>query len=104
MRPSRSQVIGTLAAVGLLAALVVVGRLDGPGRLGRLSAPASTAATPPTPPPAGTTDTTIGLPAPPRLRGVPLVGTGLAALLVQAVQFAYQRNGGAGGCGRRALR
>jgi hypothetical protein len=82
MRPSRSQVIGTLAAVGLLAALVVVGRLDGPGRLGRLSAPASTAATPPTPPPAGTTDTTIGLPAPPRLRGVPLVGTGLAALLV----------------------
>jgi hypothetical protein len=82
MRPSRSQVIGTLAAVALLAALVVVGRLDAPGRLGRVSAPASTAATPPTPPPAGTTDTTIGLPAPPRLRGVPLVGTGLAALLV----------------------
>jgi hypothetical protein len=82
MRPSRSQVIGTLTAVGLLAALVVVGRLDGPGRLGRLSAPASTAATPPTPPPAGTTDTTIGLPAPPRLRGVPLKGTGLVALLV----------------------
>src|SRR5215216_3758440 len=82
MRPSRSQVIGTLAAVGLLAALVVVGRLDGPGRLGRLSAPASTAATPLTPAPAGTTDTTIGLPTPPRLRGVPLVGTGLAALLV----------------------
>jgi hypothetical protein len=72
MRPSRSQMIGTLAAVGLLAALVVVGRLDAPGRLGRVSAPA----------PAGTTDTIVGLPTPPRLRGVPLGGTGLAALLV----------------------
>ena len=72
MRPSRSQVIGTLAAVGLLAALVVVGRLDGPGRLGRVSAAA----------PAATTETTIGLPTPPRLRGVALKGTGLAALLV----------------------
>jgi hypothetical protein len=72
MRPSRSQVIGTLAAVALLAALVVVGRLDGPGRLGRVSAAA----------PAATTETTIGLPTPPRLRGVPLKGTGLAALLV----------------------
>src|SRR5215213_2361177 len=78
MRPSRSQVIGTLAAVALLAALVVVGRLDAPGRLGRVSAPASTA-TPPTPP---TTDTIVGLPTPPRPRGVPLEGTGLAALLV----------------------
>jgi hypothetical protein len=74
MRPSRSQVIGTLAAVGLLAALVVVGRLDAPGRLGRVSAAA----------PAATTETTIGLPPPPRLRGVPLAGTGLAALLVPA--------------------
>ena len=72
MRPSRSQVIGTLAAVALLAALVVVGRLDAPGRLGRVSAAA----------PAATTETTIGLPTPPRLRGVPLKGTGLAALLV----------------------
>ena len=36
MRPSRAQVIGTLAAVGLLAALVVVGRLNAAGRLGRL--------------------------------------------------------------------
>jgi hypothetical protein len=72
MRPSRSQVIGTLAAVALLAALVVVGRLDAPGRLGRVSAAA----------PAATTETTIGLPTPPRLRGVPLAGTGLAALLV----------------------
>jgi hypothetical protein len=83
MRPSRGQVIGTLGAVALLAALVVVGRLDAPGRLGRVSAPASIAATPPSPPsPAGTTDTTDGLPTPPRLRGVPLGGTGLAALLV----------------------
>jgi hypothetical protein len=72
MRPSRSQVIGTLAAVALLAALAVVGRLDAPGRLGRVSAAA----------PAATTETTIGLPTPPRLRGVPLKGTGLAALLV----------------------
>jgi hypothetical protein len=79
MRPSRSQVIGTLAAVGLLAALVVVGRLDAPGRLGQVSAPASTTATPPTPP---STDTMVGLPPPPRLRGVPLAGTGLAALLI----------------------
>jgi hypothetical protein len=79
MRPSRSQVIGTLAAVGLLAALVVVGRLDAPGRLGRLPAPASTTATPSIPPP---TDTIVGLPPPPRLRGVPLVGSGLAALLI----------------------
>jgi hypothetical protein len=78
MRPSRS-VIGTLGAVALVAALVVVGRLDAPGRLGRVSAPASTTATPPTPP---TTDTIVGLPTPPRLRGVPLEGTGLAALLV----------------------
>jgi hypothetical protein len=70
MRPSRSQVIGTLGAVGLLAALVVVGRLDAPGRLGRVSTPA------------GTTDTIVGLPTPPRLRGVPLEGTGLAALLI----------------------
>src|SRR4029450_5819061 len=70
MRPSRSQVIGTLVAVGLLAALVVVGRLDAPGRLGRVSTPA------------GTTDTIVGLPTPPRLRGVPLEGTGLAALLI----------------------
>jgi hypothetical protein len=72
MRPSRGQVIGTLGAVGLLAALVVVGRLDAPGRLGRVSAPA----------PAGTTETIIGLPTPPRLRGVPLGSTGLAALVV----------------------
>jgi hypothetical protein len=72
MRPSRSQVIGTLAAVALLAALVVVGRLDAPGRLGRVAAAA----------PAATTETTIGLPTPPRLRGLPLKGTGLAALLV----------------------
>jgi hypothetical protein len=72
MRPSRGQVIGTLGAVALLAALVVVGRLDAPGRLGRLSAPA----------PAGTTETIIGLPTPPRPRGVPLEGTGLAALLI----------------------
>jgi hypothetical protein len=83
MRPSRGQVIGTLGAVALLAALVVVGRLDAPGRPAQVSAPASTAATPPTPPPtADTTGTTVGLPAPPRLRGVPLAGTGLAALLV----------------------
>jgi hypothetical protein len=79
MRPSRSQVIGTLGAVGLLAALVVVGRLDAPGRLGRVSAPASATATPSTSP---TTDTIVGLPTPPRLRGAPLGGTGLAALLV----------------------
>jgi hypothetical protein len=85
MRPSRGQVIGTLGGVALLAALVVVGRLDAPGRLGRVSAPDSTTATPPTPP---TTDTIVGLPTPPRprgvprLRGVPLGGTGLAALLV----------------------
>lgn len=83
MRPSRDQVIGTLGAVALLAALLVVGRLDAPGRPPQVSAPASTTATPPTPPPtAATTDTTVGLPAPPRLRGVPLAGTGLAALLV----------------------
>jgi hypothetical protein len=81
MRPSRSQVIGTLGAVALLTALVVVGRLDGPGRLGRMSVPASTAATPPTPP-AATTDPTVGLPTSPGLRGVPLEGTGLATLLV----------------------
>lgn len=72
MRPSRGQMIGTLGAVALLAALVVVGRLDAPGRLGRLSAPA----------PAGTTETIIGLSTPPRPRGVPLEGTGLAALLI----------------------
>ena len=72
MRPSRSQVIGTLGAVALLAALVVVGRLDAPGRLGRLSAPT----------PAGTTETIVGRPTPPRLRGVLLAGTGLAALLI----------------------
>jgi hypothetical protein len=71
MRPSRGQLIGTLGAVALLAALVVVGRLDAPGRLSRLSAPA----------PAGTTETIVGLPTPPRPRGVPLEGTGLAALL-----------------------
>jgi hypothetical protein len=83
MRPSRGQVIGALGAVGLLAALVVVGRLDAPGRLGRVSAPASIAAAPPSPPsPAGTTDTTAGLPPPPRLRGVPAGGTGVAALVV----------------------
>src|SRR5215208_1404552 len=76
MRPSRSQVIGTLGAVALLAALVVVGRLDAPGRLGRVSTPASATATPPTPP------TTVALPAPSQLRGVPLAGTGLAALLI----------------------
>ena len=76
MRPSRSQVIGTLGAVALLAALVVVGRLDAPGRLGRVSAPASTTATLPTPP------TTVALPARSQLRGVPLAGTGLAALLI----------------------
>jgi hypothetical protein len=79
MRPSRSQVIGTLGAVGLLAALVVVGRLNAPEHLGRVSAPASTTAIPPAPPP---TDTVAGLPRPPRPRGVPLAGTGLAALLV----------------------
>jgi hypothetical protein len=79
MRPSRSQVIGTLGAVALLAALVVVGRLNAPGRLGRLPAPASTTATPPAPPPPGTI---VGGPTPPQLRGVPLEGTGLAALLV----------------------
>jgi hypothetical protein len=85
MRPSRGQVIGTLGGVALLAALVVVGRLDAPGRLGRVSAPDSTTATPPTSP---TTDTIVGLPTQPRprgvprLRGVPLEGTGLAALLV----------------------
>jgi hypothetical protein len=66
MRPSRGQLIGTLGAVALLAALVVVGRLDAPGRLGRLSAAA----------PAGTTETIVGRPTPPRLRGVPLAGTG----------------------------
>lgn len=77
MRPSRGQVIGTLGAVALLAALVVVGRLDAPGRPPQVSAPASTTATPPTPPP--TAATTV---PPPRLRGVPLEGTGLAALLI----------------------
>jgi hypothetical protein len=83
MRPSRGQVIGTLGAVALLAALVAVGRLDAPGRPRRASAPASTTATPPTPPPtAGTTDTTVRPPTPPRLRGVPLAGTGGAALLI----------------------
>jgi hypothetical protein len=76
MRPSRSQVIGTLGAVALLAALVLVGRLGAPGRSPQVSAPASTTATPPTPP------STVVLPAPPRLRGVPLAGTGLAALVV----------------------
>jgi hypothetical protein len=79
MRPSRGQVIGTLGAVALLAALVVVGRLDAPGRPPQVSAPASTTATPPT---ADMTATTVPLPAPPRLRGVPLAGTGLAALLL----------------------
>jgi hypothetical protein len=79
MRPSRSQVIGTLGAVALVAALVVVGRLDAPGRLGRLPAPTSATATAPTPP---RTDTIVSVPTPPRLRGVPLEGTGLAALLV----------------------
>jgi hypothetical protein len=85
MRPSRGQVIGTLGAVALLAALVVVGRLDAPGRPHRASAPssASTTATPPTlPPTAGTTDTTVRPPTPPRLRGVPLGGSGVAALLL----------------------
>jgi hypothetical protein len=83
MRPSRGQVIGTLGAVALLAALVVVvGRLDAPGRPRRVSAPspASTTATPPTSPP--TAATTVRLPTPPRLRGVPLAGTGVAALLI----------------------
>ncbi|HEX8135727.1 MAG TPA: hypothetical protein VF880_20135, partial [Actinomycetes bacterium] len=75
--------IGTLGAVALLAALVVVGRLDALGRLSQVSAPASIAATPPTPPPrAGTADPTIGLSTPLQLRGVPLAGTGLAALLI----------------------
>src|SRR4029453_17089639 len=78
MRPSRSQVIGTLGAVALLAALGVVGRLNAPGRLGRVSAPASTTATLPTPP------TTVALPARSQLRGVPLAGTGLAALVAPA--------------------
>jgi hypothetical protein len=77
MRPSRGQVIGTLGAVALLAALVVVGRLDAPAPPRRASAPASTTATPPTPPP-----TTVPPPAPPRLRGAPLADTGLAALLI----------------------
>jgi hypothetical protein len=82
MRPSRGQVIGTLGAVALLAALVLVGRLDAPGRLPRASipSPASTTATPPTPTP--TADTTVPPPTAPRLRGVPLGGTGLAALLI----------------------
>jgi hypothetical protein len=81
MRPSRGQVIGTLGGVALLAALVVVGRLDAPGRLPRASAPSppSTTATPPTPP---TTDTTVRPPTPPRLRGVPLGGSGVVALLI----------------------
>jgi hypothetical protein len=76
MRPSRGQVVGTLGGVALLAALVVVGRLDAPGRSPRAPSPASTTATPPT------AATTVPLPAPPRLGGVPLVGTGLAALLI----------------------
>jgi hypothetical protein len=85
MRPSRGQVIGTLGAVGLLAALVVVGRLDGPGRphgvLG--PSPGRTTAIPPTSPPtAGATGTTVRQPTPPRLRGVPLAGSGVAALLI----------------------
>src|SRR6266542_21337 len=81
MRPSRGQVLGTLGAVALLAALMAVGRLDAPGRPRRAAAPApaSTTATPPTPP---TTDTTVRPPTPPRLRGVPLAGTGVAALLI----------------------
>jgi hypothetical protein len=82
MRPSRGQVVGTLSAVALLATLVMVGRLGAPGRSPRAPSPASTTATPLPPPTAGTTDTTVGLPAPPRLRGVPLAGTGLAALLL----------------------
>ena len=76
MRPSRGQMIGALGVVALLAALVGVGRLGAPERAPQVSAPASTTATPPTPP------TTVALPAPPRLRGVPLAGTGLAALLI----------------------
>jgi hypothetical protein len=85
VQPSRGQVVGALGAVALLAALVLVGRLDAPGRPGRVSAPppASTTATPRTPPPAaGTTGTTGRPPTPPRLRGVPLRGTGVAALVV----------------------
>jgi hypothetical protein len=80
MRPSRDQVIGTLGAVGLLAALVVVGRLDAGGRLGSVSAPAGVAAIAASPLPAGAT--AVGRPSAPRLRGLPLEGTGLAALLV----------------------
>jgi hypothetical protein len=76
MPHSRGQVIGALGAVALLAALVVVGRLGAPGRSPQVSAPVSTTATPPTPP------TTVALPAPSQLRGVPLAGTGLAALLI----------------------
>jgi hypothetical protein len=82
MRPSRGQVIGSLGAAALLAALVVVGRLDAPGRPHRAltPSPASTTATPSTPPP--TADTTVRPPTPPRLRGVPLGGSGVVALLI----------------------
>jgi hypothetical protein len=66
MPHSRGQVLGALGAVALLAALVVVGRLGAPGRPPQVSAPA----------------TTVALPAPSQLRGVPLAGTGLAALLI----------------------
>jgi hypothetical protein len=76
MPHSRGQVIGALGAAALLATLVVVGRLGAPGRSPKVSAPVSTTATPPTPP------TTVALPAPSQLRGVPLAGTGLAALLI----------------------
>jgi hypothetical protein len=76
MPHSRGQLIGALGAAALLAALVVVGRLGALGRAPQVSAPASTTATPPTPP------TTVALPAPSQLRGVPLAGTGLAALLI----------------------
>ena len=85
MRPSRGQVIGALGVVALLAALVVVGRVDAPRPTRQASAPsppATTATLPTSPPTAVTTDTTARPPTPPRLRGVLLRGTGVAALVV----------------------
>jgi hypothetical protein len=90
MRPSRSLLTGALGVVVMLAALLVVGRITNqparPALPGTQQPPPVTATAPsfsqPTSP--ATALTSPSPPQPPRLRGAPLAGTGLAVVLVPA--------------------